>query len=123
MARKQITDVVKKKLFSIAVNQCYFPGCIEQIYNCENDVLLGEICHIEAKNPSGPRYNPNCTEESLDSFENLILLCPNHHTLIDKNEDEFNVEKLQKIEDFLLIENQDFNKIPETRIIHTLIKI
>ena len=50
---------------------------------------LADICHIEALNPEGPRYNnaPEITDEQRNSEPNLILLCKNHHYTIDrKNE-------------------------------------
>lgn len=38
-----------------------------------------EVCHIEAAEENGERWNPNMTDEERRHFSNLILLCPNHH--------------------------------------------
>lgn len=43
--------------------------------------VLGEMAHIIARQPKGPRGLP---DGGSNSYENLILLCPNHHTEIDK---------------------------------------
>lgn len=94
MARKQISETVKKKLFVLSGNQCCFPGCTEKVYNREDEVLLGEMCHIRAVNPSGARYDADLPEEELNSFDNLLVMCPTHHTTIDSNEKKYTVEVL-----------------------------
>lgn len=67
-----------KKLFALSGNCCAFPGCEQKIIDREGN-LIGEICHIEAANPDGERYNPAQSDQERASFENLILLCANHH--------------------------------------------
>jgi hypothetical protein len=67
-----------KKLFALCGNICAFPSCEQNIFD-EHDNLIGEICHIEAANPEGERYNPTQSDQERASFENLILLCANHH--------------------------------------------
>lgn len=49
---------------------------------------LGEMAHIKGKNPGSNRYDSNQSSEERDLYQNLILLCPNHHTEIDKPENE-----------------------------------
>lgn len=44
---------------------------------------MGQVCHIEAANPGGQRYNPYSTDEERRSSENLILLCYRHHKETD----------------------------------------
>lgn len=58
---------------------------------------LGEIAHIEGENAGSKRYNPNQTDQERNAPNNLLLLCPNDHTLIDRDEIEYTVEKLKKI--------------------------
>ncbi|WP_444924377.1 HNH endonuclease signature motif containing protein [Microbulbifer sp. DLAB2-AF] len=50
---------------------------------------LGEMAHIKGNKAGSSRYDPSQPDIERDSYENLILLCPNHHTLIDKAENEF----------------------------------
>ncbi|HAY96656.1 HNH endonuclease, partial [Shewanella sp.] len=54
------------------------------------------MAHIKGNKLGSNRYDPEQTDVERDSYENLILLCPTHHTLIDKaeNESEFSVELL-----------------------------
>nr|WP_052272440.1 HNH endonuclease [Leisingera sp. ANG-M7] len=42
------------------------------------------MAHIFAANDGGPRSNGELSEEDRASYSNLILLCANCHTLIDK---------------------------------------
>ncbi len=55
---------------------------------------LGEQAHIVAESESGPRGKSLLLADERNSYHNLILLCPTHHTEIDKNEADYPVEKL-----------------------------
>ena len=99
MARKPYYIKTIKKLFALSGNQCAFnykdKRCNQEIINSKGHVI-GEICHIEAANKNGIRYNPNSNDDYRRSFKNLILLCPNHHKLIDAD-DTFSVYQLQQM--------------------------
>ncbi|MGW3897419.1 hypothetical protein ACWD6L_19720 [Micromonospora profundi] len=41
------------------------------------------MAHIVAAGESGPRNDVDATEAELTSFQNLILLCPNCHSIVD----------------------------------------
>jgi hypothetical protein len=58
--------------------------------------LLGEQAHIIGESESAPRGESPLSREQRNSYHNLILLCPNHHTEIDKNVNEWPVEKLHQ---------------------------
>jgi len=58
---------------------------------------IGEIAHIVSQTNTGPRGNDPLPLEERDDYSNLILLCPNHHSKIDKIPDEWPALKLQKI--------------------------
>jgi hypothetical protein len=49
----------------------------------ESGTVVGIICHIKARSPGGPRYDPAQSERDRHSFGNLILLCPSHGKVID----------------------------------------
>lgn len=94
MKRKAISQPVQKKLFALSGNECSFPGCNERLFNLEEKVFLGEMCHIRAVSATGPRYDSNYPKNDVDSFENLLVMCPNHHTTIDENIEKYTVEVL-----------------------------
>lgn len=58
---------------------------------------IGEQAHIVAEEAAGSRGNSPLTLEDRNSYHNLILLCPNHHTLIDRTAEEYPVERLHII--------------------------
>ena len=45
---------------------------------------IGEIAHIVSRTQQGPRGDDILPLSKRDEYSNLILLCPNHHTEIDK---------------------------------------
>ncbi len=82
MSRLQPTPAVIKRLFALSGNRCAYPECHEKIVD-EHGTVIGEICHIEAAEEGGERYNVNSNDEYRRSFENLILMCSNHHKKTD----------------------------------------
>ncbi|MFB7577175.1 HNH endonuclease signature motif containing protein [Streptomyces sp. NPDC056165] len=56
-----------------------------------------EVAHIRALNNGGPRAVPGLSIEERNSIDNLILLCPSCHDLVDKNEEEYTIPVLLKI--------------------------
>ena len=89
----QITTI--KKLFAQSGNYCAFPVC--QTNMIDENLIFGEICHIEGENETSARYNPKMTPEQRNSLDNLILLCPTHHTLIDKNPSKYTTDYITKM--------------------------
>lgn len=85
----------KRQLFLLSGNKCAFPGC-EQILLDQFGHFIGEICHIEAANEGGERFNPHQTNEQRRHISNLVLMCPTHHGVTD-NISEFPVSRMQEI--------------------------
>lgn len=81
-----------KRLFAVSGNRCAFPKCQTAIVT--EGVVIGEVCHIKAAKPNGPRYDASQAPEQRHGFENLILMCGTHHTVIDDDEDAYSVERL-----------------------------
>lgn len=74
-----------KRLFAVSRNQCAFLGCINTLIDEHTGTVTGEICHIKAKKPKGARFNLSQTDEQRDNFDNLMMMCPIHHKVIDGN--------------------------------------
>jgi hypothetical protein len=62
-----------------------------------NETLTGEVCHIEGAKPGSARYNSRKTDVERHAYNNLILMCPTHHTVIDDDEEAYSVKRLHKI--------------------------
>jgi len=58
---------------------------------------FGENAHIIAERPGGPRGGEGLPDGLRNSYFNLILLCPNCHTKIDKAPEDFPPERLRQI--------------------------
>ncbi|WP_375209297.1 hypothetical protein [Hyphomonas jannaschiana] len=89
-SKPSITNI--KLLFARSGNQCAFPKCRAPM--AINNTLLGEICHIKGSKPGSARHDPNQLDSERHAYNNLILLCPNHHTVIDDDEDAYTVDRL-----------------------------
>ncbi len=86
-----------KKLFALSGNECAFPKCNNKIVDLEYGTVVGEIAHIKGRHKLAARYDPSQTESERNAFGNLILLCPEHHKIIDSNPEKFTVERLTKM--------------------------
>ncbi|UIR57871.1 HNH endonuclease [Sphingobacterium sp. SRCM116780] len=60
-----------------------------------NEFNIGEECHIISSKPNGPRHIPDLKE--YDIYENLLLLCRNHHKEIDEFTDTYTEELLRYV--------------------------
>jgi len=96
MAR--LSEKTIKKLFALSGNVCAYPGCSAQIIAPGGEVV-GEICHIAARSPGGPRYNAAQTPHERDGYENLILLCGEHHKVVDASPEQWTSPNLTAIKD------------------------
>ena len=88
---------VRNKLHLASGNKCAFEGC-DKILTTENDAgHIAIICHIAGQNASGARYEANMSDEERNGYDNLIVLCPNHHAEIDNNPLKYTVEYLKNM--------------------------
>lgn len=55
---------------------------------------LGEQAHIVGDNNGSARSDSVLSDAERDEYHNLILLCPNHHTEIDRNIEDWPAERL-----------------------------
>jgi cold shock CspA family protein len=78
-----------KKLFSLSSNRCAFPNCYHLLV--EDNRIVADVCHIKAQNTDGKRYDPLQTDAERDAIDNLIILCPTHHRIVDSDEKNFDV--------------------------------
>jgi len=95
--RQRPPDRAVKLLFAASGGVCAFPGCTTPLVNPHSRALLGEMCHISAPAPGGPRYDPDLTDSERGQHENLIILCPTHHSLIDQDPTTYSAESLRKM--------------------------
>jgi len=74
-------------LAAVSQGSCYFPGCGTPIVVLlgERPVINVEITHIREFRPGRPRYVAGLTEADGHSFDNVLLLCVPHRTIVDQD--------------------------------------
>jgi hypothetical protein len=103
---------VLRSLYLLSGNLCAMPDCDHVLIN-NAGTMIGKICHIEAAEKGGARFNERMSNEDRRAAANLILLCSPHHDVIDdkKNERTWPVSRLQTLKR----EHEDrFREIGET---------
>ena len=88
-------------LWGRAAGRCSFPDCRASLVidstSTDEATHIGENCHIVADSIVGPRGRSDLTSEERNSYSNLILLCCNHHRVIDTQVQDFPVSRLEEM--------------------------
>lgn len=98
--RMAITVKTRKILWAKSANRCNFKDCRKELcIESEKDkhTIIGQECHIVAKSLKGPRGKSDLPTTERDNYDNLILLCGDHHTEIDNNAKKYTVKVLEEI--------------------------
>ncbi len=102
--RMSITTKELKILLQKSGNRCAFPGCGELLLHVSDDnidekTVLSNISHIVAQSKDGPRGQYPLPPEDRDKESNLLLLCENHHTIIDDQPQKYTVERVRQFKE------------------------
>ena len=81
----------KLRLFADSAGYCSRPDCHRPLFGEEGqaDYHIGEMAHILAARDGGPRTASDVERQDRASYNNLILLCPNCHSEVDKCPEQF----------------------------------
>lgn len=97
--RLGIPDDIKLKLWVLSGGRCEFPGCNKQLWRdglTLKEDNFGEMAHVIAQSPDGPRGDGKLSTTHATDFENLMLLCATHHKLVDgKNKNDYPSDTLK----------------------------
>lgn len=79
---KRLTPIPKvmREIYLKSGNICAFPGCHNVMIDEEGN-FIGQLCHIEAAEDGGERFNENMNNEERRGFSNLMLMCYEHHII------------------------------------------
>ena len=78
-------------------DMCAFPGCGRALTvdgDLSGPAVTGTAAHIAGEKPGAARYDKSMNDKQRDHYNNLIYLCGDHHTQIDKQYLDYSVEKL-----------------------------
>jgi hypothetical protein len=98
-----ISDRDRKYLWGRAGNCCSYSyrgkKCNAKLLTHVNGVLhaIGDECYIVGETPKDPRYVDAFPQRI--TYYNLILLCKEHHALIDSDPDIYTVKMLHEMKD------------------------
>lgn len=89
-----ISTKIRKELWGKAAGRCSI--CKKKII-LDDDVRsnISNECHIISPKENGPRHIEGIN--NYNSYDNLILLCRNHHAEVDNNVNKYTVDKLKEI--------------------------
>jgi len=96
-----ISVKTRKMLWGKAANRCSLASCRKELVMDETETddssVIGEECHLIAREDEGPRGNPDFPKEQRDLYSNLILMCNIHHKIIDDQKNFYTIEKLKEM--------------------------
>lgn len=86
----------QRRLFAASAGYCQNPECVNELFvdASGKSIHIAEMAHVFAATDGGPRANPNLSKEERGAFENLIMLCANCHTMVDKAPEAFPYEMM-----------------------------
>lgn len=85
-------------LWAKSAGRCAYPACPNRCidsFETSGTILIGEMAHVLAHGKKGPRASGR-DQGQIDTYENLVLLCPYHHTVVDKAPRDFPTELLEE---------------------------
>ena len=95
MAKPSVSTI--KRLFAASGNCCAFPGCQATLVDEQSGVATAEVCYIRAEAPRRPRYDRTQSDKQRRGFDNLMLMCREHHKAIDADFLTYTVPKLRRM--------------------------
>ena len=63
----------------------------------DREAIIGEMAHIKGEKPGSARYDANMTDKDRNAYANRILVCRDHHKVIDDQRNTYTVDKLLAI--------------------------
>lgn len=97
----RISEKDIKLLWGRAAGRCAFPDCRQVLSRTPEgesaDYPLGEQAHIVSHAEGGVRDDGSLSDEARDRYENLILLCRDHHVVIDREPCAYTITRLREM--------------------------
>ncbi len=93
------SEHVKVMVWGLEGARCAFTDCNKLLVivlseDPPRQSVLGEAAHIVSESPNGPRGESPLTTAQRNAFENAILMCFDHHAMIDDHPDIYPVALL-----------------------------
>lgn len=98
MSKAKISDWVRRELAILSGGRC--ERCNTYLYEdfmTKRKVNFAEHAHMIPDSDQGPRGSKVKTTLMKEKSDNIMILCSNCHTLVDKDIQEYNIDTLRKI--------------------------
>jgi hypothetical protein len=94
--RVRLTEHTKRYLRSESAGFCQNPGCRTELFSTADAVDIAEMAHVIPASHGGPRdlARDDMGLEERAAAGNILVLCSNCHTLIDKAPDRYDADLL-----------------------------
>lgn len=96
---RKVTEPTRLLLYVRAGGRCQFDGCNKLLLEHPLTLTMGnfaQMAHIVAFSRMGPRGGASSRPEAINDVNNLMLLCPDCHKLIDDHPDRYTVAIVEK---------------------------
>lgn len=96
---RRIPPIIRLLITTKAGGRCEFQGCNKYLLEHPLTINMGnfsQLAHIVAFSEGGPRGFHRPDSNSVNDPDNLMLLCPECHKLIDDHPDQYSVSTLKK---------------------------
>jgi hypothetical protein len=89
--RVKLSQAAKDWLWSESGGHCQNPACRADLHGFVKRTHIGELAHIIPVSMKGPRADeePELTDGERALPENVVVLCPTCHTVVDKVPEEY----------------------------------
>lgn len=96
--RTKLSQPAKDWLWSESGGHCQNPGCSADLHSFVKGKHIRELAHIIAASTEGPRGDegPELTDSERARPENVVVLCPTCHTMIDKAPEQYPANVLRR---------------------------
>ncbi|PXX18383.1 HNH endonuclease [Nitrosomonas ureae] len=100
-----VTPKNKRVVWALSAARCAI--CRKSLVEREEEVgaysFLGDVAHIHARRDGGPRADASLSSGDRDHPDNLLLLCLDHHKIVDDHSGDYPIEKLFDIKNLHLL--------------------
>ena len=100
MSISEIPEKVRYLLWAKSAGRCEFNGCNKLLFRDEltqNEMNFADVAHIIGDSPNGPRGDIVLSKEYCSDINNLMIMCKDHHRMIDEIIRAYNVELLRQM--------------------------
>ena len=87
MSVSDVPEKVRVLLWAKSAGRCEFDGCNKPLWRdglTQIEMNFADVAHIIGDSPDGPRGDVVLSAEYCNDVSNLMLMCPEHHRMIDR---------------------------------------